>query len=481
MAVDAGVMLLAALALRCWWFGNPVIQPDEQFYLLVGDRLLHGAVPFVDIWDRKPVGLFLVYAAIRWLGGEGILQYQLVATLCAAAAALLVVRIARFHAEAAGARLAGLAVLLWLIVYDGAGGQSPVLYGPLVAGAAALTLSLWVLPRPSGAQLAGRGVAAMALMGVALQIKYSALFEGIGFGLMLLAIGWRAGRSAGWLAAVASIWIGVALAPTALAFAFYAEHGWASPFLFANFRSIGQRPATHPLKLLSRLVLTLGYAAPLLLAAGIALRSGDEPTSERAHARRMIAWWLVAALIGFAGIGTLFRHYFMPVLLPLAALGAPVLSLNGRKRAGWTVALFATGAVFAIGISAHRLHKRGGDGQGVERLAAAIRPRLNGCLYVFDGDPILYHLTGSCLPTRFAFPNHLSDRSEAPAIGVDASQEVRRVLASRPSVIVAGDDPTHNANRATWALVAQALHRDYRPFAAMPYGRHARIAYVRIG
>ena len=64
-------------------FGNPVIgsdEGDEQFYLLVGDRMLHGLLPYVDVWDRKPVGLFLVYAAIRLLGGEGIWQYQLAAT-----------------------------------------------------------------------------------------------------------------------------------------------------------------------------------------------------------------------------------------------------------------------------------------------------------------------------------------------------------------------------------------------------------------
>lgn len=54
------VLLLTLVALVARWvtFGNPVIGFDEQFYLLVGDRMLHGAMPFVDIFDRKPVGLF---------------------------------------------------------------------------------------------------------------------------------------------------------------------------------------------------------------------------------------------------------------------------------------------------------------------------------------------------------------------------------------------------------------------------------------
>ena len=63
------------IAARAQTFGNPVIGFDEQFYLLVGDRMIHGAIPFVDIFDRKPIGLFLIYGAIRLLGGEGTLQY----------------------------------------------------------------------------------------------------------------------------------------------------------------------------------------------------------------------------------------------------------------------------------------------------------------------------------------------------------------------------------------------------------------------
>jgi predicted membrane-bound mannosyltransferase len=82
---QAALLLLVALLLRVPLFGDPVIHSDEQFYLLVGDRLLHGAWPYLDIWDRKPPGLFLLYAAIRLVGGLGIVQYQMVASLAAAA------------------------------------------------------------------------------------------------------------------------------------------------------------------------------------------------------------------------------------------------------------------------------------------------------------------------------------------------------------------------------------------------------------
>ena len=95
--ISALLLLGVALLFRAPSFGNPVVvgdEGDEQFYLLVGDRMLHGLLPYVDVWDRKPVGLFLLYAATRLLGGEGIWHYQLVATAFAAGTAFLVSRIA---------------------------------------------------------------------------------------------------------------------------------------------------------------------------------------------------------------------------------------------------------------------------------------------------------------------------------------------------------------------------------------------------
>jgi hypothetical protein len=118
--------LAVGLLIRGATLGFPVIHIDEQFYLLVGDRMLHGAVPFVDIWDRKPIGLFILYAAIRLLGGDGILQYQLVALACVAGTSLVIYRMAREIASPMGAFWAGVAYQLYLSAFFCFGGQAPV-------------------------------------------------------------------------------------------------------------------------------------------------------------------------------------------------------------------------------------------------------------------------------------------------------------------------------------------------------------------
>ena len=130
------VLIAVALLTRFQQFGNPIVHIDEQFYLLVGDRMLSGAIPYVDIWDRKPIGLFLIYAAIRELGGSGIIQYQLVATGFAIATALVVERLALRLAGTRGSMLAAILYLLWIPLLTGVGGQSPVFYNLFVALAA---------------------------------------------------------------------------------------------------------------------------------------------------------------------------------------------------------------------------------------------------------------------------------------------------------------------------------------------------------
>src|SRR3954464_6565147 len=108
-------MLALALLLRSAWFGDALAGYDEQYYLLVGDRMLHGALPYVDIWDRKPVGLFAIFAAIRLLPGDGIIAYQVAALLFAVATAWLVQHAARrIGATPLAALAAGAAYLIWL-------------------------------------------------------------------------------------------------------------------------------------------------------------------------------------------------------------------------------------------------------------------------------------------------------------------------------------------------------------------------------
>ena len=87
------VIVLLSVMVRWQTFGNPAIGFDEQFYLLVGDRMWHGVIPYVDIFDRKPIGLFIIYAIADVIGKDGFLQYKVIALVSVVATAYLIYRV----------------------------------------------------------------------------------------------------------------------------------------------------------------------------------------------------------------------------------------------------------------------------------------------------------------------------------------------------------------------------------------------------
>lgn len=483
-ALLAALLLIVAIAARAAQFGNPVVQVDDEFYLLTGDRMLHGALPYVDIWDRKPIGLFLLYAAIRLLGGEGVLAYQLVATLFAVATAFVVARIARNLAGPHGAAAAGVVYILYLGIFGGEGGQSPVFYNLFVALAAWAMTGIVRRPGFDGVSFAG-GLGVMLLVGVAMQVKYTALFEGVFFGLALLWFGWQRGVARGWLAAMGAAWIAAALLPTLAAWGWYAAIGQGDAFVQANFLSILDRNSDGTGIALKRLGWILLCLAPLGVSAWFG-RGMARPVSD--DVRKLLEGWAIAAIGGVLIFGTFFDHYALPLIAPLCVLAAAwfgdgaagLVIASGRTR--WRipagVAMMALITFVSLQLVNDNRRDRGWGPQ-VERMADFIRPQLRDCLYVFDGEPALYRLTGSCLPTRWPFPSHLSLTRESRAIGTEPLAEVKRIMAARPEFVVASTRPDRDLSPEVLGYMTRLLERDYAPALEVPVGGRSRIVYRR--
>ena len=467
----AAILLLVALATRAWVFGNPVYHVDEQYYLLVGDRLLGGAVPYVDLWDRKPIGLFLLYAAIRMLPGEGVLAAQLVATGFAwATATMVAIGARRLDARPVAALAAGAAYLIWLPLLSGAGGQSPVFYDLFMTAGAVLVLGLPRLAerRARGAIVAS-GAAACLLAGLAIQTKYTPLVEGAFFGLAHLFFLRRAGASIAATVAAGALWAVLGLAPTVAAVLAFAAMGRETfqAFWFANFASVALRNGYPAAKIAARLAGTWSQLSPLVVCAGLTLWR-----KPRVAATWLALGWLVAAAVAYAMIGAFFDHYALPLVAPLAILAAPTFA---RSRRACLATLAAGAAVFAV-----KAGLRPNEAPGIRALARVVAAADGGrCPYVFAGDSIVYLLAHACVPTARAFPSTLAYNADRGASGVDPVAEVRRILAERPPVIVTLDRPFGAWNEEARALVAAALARDYRlAFAAPREGGH-ELAYVR--
>ena len=472
------VFLVVAVATRALTFGNPIVHVDEEFYFVTARAMLHGAVPYVDIWDRKPVGLFLLYMLPAALGRSlGIWAYQALALASVTATAVQIARLADRAGWAAGALAAGIAYLVWLNLLEGEGGQTPVFYNLLMVTAAAL-----LAPRADDPAAPTRrvkyGMVAFALVGLALQIKYSVLFEGLFFGLWWLWRELRLSRSVVQAVAISGLLAGVAVLPTLAAWGWFAAHGYGDAFTYANFRSIGQRVPDPLLDQLGNLAIMMLLLSPLASLVVLAARA----PSEEEPARSMRTWlfvWAVVATLGVLVFGSYFDHYGLPLLVPFAACAAGFFA-NHRRAARATVPLLA--GIFLVGqiLLVAKLHGRGTPGQ-FRAIVRQIEPSDGahpGCLYVYSGTPMFYAFTDRCALTRYRFPSHLGRVRERGAIGVDQQAEVERIMAQRPEIVVLG--PRYRGERPDMrAVIKRLLASGYVRRADLPLGNSRIAVYAR--
>jgi hypothetical protein len=453
------IISFVAVATRMVTFGNPAINQDDQFYLLVGDAMRHGAWPYIDIWDRKPIGLFLLFAGIAGVAGPSILFMQGVATAFAAATAWLIRAVALRFSDRAGALLAALAYLLMQPLFGGQSGQSPVFYNLLITGAFALVAGAIDCP---ASEVRRRAFGAKLLCGITLMIKPVSIVECLFIGCAFLWLFARAGLPRGKIIAVAALMVVIALIPSLLALAVYAPRGRAAldAYVYANFVSIF---AKHSLGSTARLA-GLAYLAIYILPLGLFAAMGvAERRRQRGVLPALIMGWIAAAVVGYLLVPNFFDHYALPLLAPLSVSAA---SLFARRDGA---IFFAALALFCLVHGA--IVDRSGNRRAAGEIAAVgrtiERARHGGCLLVADGPAWLYAQVDACRVTPFLFPGHLTLAVEADAIGVDHRAALASALARRPAVIVTLDNERDQHAAGIDRLLHATLDRNYRRIARL--------------
>lgn len=459
------IYLCVAILVRCMTFGSPVVHVDESFYFTAARLWGDGAIPFVDVWDRKPIGLFILYLPAASLGLHwGLWAYQIMALAFAVATAEVIARLAVRAGWARGAFPAGVAYLLWLNLLEGPGGQAPVFYNFFVIAAAWL-LAPCSADANSPARRLRAGALAMLLIGVALQIKYSVVFEGLFFGLWWI---WRErmlGRALPGIAAGAVLLAAIAAMPTLIAWGYYIHIGHGPEFAFANFQSILLRRGDPWHEQLSHLLYIVVMLTPFAAAAGWAFMQRSEDAAQL-HVRNWMFAWLGAALFGILVFGTWFNHYALPALPPLCLCAAGFA--NRHRLAPKVVVPFLALSLIAGQIMlVVKLFNRGLAAE-YSALAKAVGDG-EGCFYLYSGEPIFYAYSQRCRVTRYLFPSHLTRTREIGSIGVDQIQEVRRIFAQHPRIVMMAQ-PFFGERADVRQEAVRQLGLGYRRTAAMPLG-----------
>jgi len=306
---------------------------DQSIYAVLGHGLLRGQVPYRDLWDFKPPGIFFAYAAaeawfgksmtsIRWLEIGG----HVVSILCS------IVLARRLQGSALAGWFAGAIMMLAYTMLDFWHTAQPETFGGMLT-VVALTL---VVPRVEHTTSRVNALIAGVLIGGAGLMKPQLSGALIVFGAYVL----RQNPEAHWKRRVlplAALLAG-ALA-TALACAAYfilrdawSDLWWTLRHFVPGYTALGWHAGQSPLGMfhfaLVELLTKFSVYVPVGIAAALILPS--------AHSREHEGLFLVLGLVVFHAVGIAlqakFFQYHYGATLPLAALMAGF----GWAKLWWT-------------------------------------------------------------------------------------------------------------------------------------------------
>lgn len=468
----AGTLALVVLATRAIWFGDPVADFDEQVYSFIGWRMTQGDLPYADLWDRKPFGLFALFALAHWLLGPGPLAYQVFGAIAAMGGAWLVFLLSRELVDRVSATIAGALYLMLIAAYGSYSGQSEVFHVAL------MLLMLWLVRDWRRPDAAKRALFAMLVGGIALQVKYTVLPQCLFLAAWALYGQWRAGAKPPRLAMLTAAFAALGVLPTALAAGLYAWWGEFEAFWFANFVSFFEREPIAQGRLHGKVLIG---AIPLLVPVAFGLYAAfrlNPPRNRAVYA--LYAGWAMSALGTVFLPSTVYLYYYGALAAPAVLVALPLIDRSAPTR--WLpAALLVAGMLWLLDLPGR--HDRSLEERRAEqRLSDAIVPFVGAeenCLYVFDGPTALYRTTGTCLLTRFVYPDHLNNALERTSLGISQPAEIRRILANRPGVVVTANRPVIAQCEECLELVGEATAGDYRPLISASLHGRMITAWVR--
>lgn len=86
-------LISISILIRLPYFFHSAIGPNEATFILMGQSIVDGNLPYIELWDLKPPLAFVPYAISIWLFGKSIIAVRLlVGAICLGIASYLTYR-----------------------------------------------------------------------------------------------------------------------------------------------------------------------------------------------------------------------------------------------------------------------------------------------------------------------------------------------------------------------------------------------------
>ncbi|NET24895.1 glycosyltransferase family 39 protein [Okeania sp. SIO1I7] len=495
--------LLLSFFLRFWTLFVSVLDKDESIYVLGADSLLNGNLPYIEIWDNKPPGIFILFSLTMLILGKSIVSIRILSIIATTFTSYFLYSIGAVIDKKQGVKIGLLAGALYAIFSlhnDGAAANAEILFAPLVTGA---FLLLFQNKKLSNIKVFLIGL----ILGIGMQIKYLVVMDVLG--LILLGSLFQKEeaesrkekrnlqnnfqtidifKNISFSLFKFYIILGAGLIlPAVIIAVIYQFSGYFDEYIYATLTANSKYVAMLNFswsdffsrlrkQVLGNILLWLClFWSPVYLF----VFARDKLKQERNLIYLFL--WFSCAFLAVLLSKRFYNHYFLQLLPPLCLISSYVIiksvhlpqqksqnrnlyeeakkqkktvMINSRKisidfpSACPNILLFLILIYPFAQAGYNKLSKNWefiyyryikkidtwDDREALISKYLQQRIRPTDYIYVVNYEPIIYYLVPTKIPTKYAFPSHLTAMSQI--LSTDALQELDKIMAKNPNYIL---------------------------------------------
>jgi hypothetical protein len=403
----------------------------------MAQQLLQGKLIYVDVWDTKPLGIFLLFAAVLGVFGQSIFAIRLAGAVVVALTGWLLYRSKLLLGANKQVALFGgvLYVVLMSAYRFGMAINTEVFFNAFVV------MGLYFLLRKES--VVSFFLAGLA-WGLGFIVKYVVLFDAFAIVLVLIGVKWLIRKEMKPMRGVVLLMImaiGFAL-PFLLCNGFYYLIGHYPAFYEATFEVPGRYTSTviwtDAMAFIVKFHLKFLPAMLLFYYAVVrkwpAIRKGD------VEVLLPLVWFMVV-WVPVILPGKYFDHYFGQLLLSVSLMASAVAGLEKERWYAWlkrnTAAFILTLSVLVLGLVVGNQSYFFTSQDTSAKIATRIENKLQAGETVYAGKKLqaVYFLLNVPPPTKYVHPTLLTFASHVRTLGVDPDQEFRQILEKEPRFV----------------------------------------------
>ena len=425
-----------SVVLRFFSFFPSLLGHDESTYMVIGRDILNGKNLYTDVFDTKPVGIFLFYAGLEFVFGSSIFMKRLVFALVVGATSFFIFLVSRKMFKTNKIAIAsGIIYVFYTSIwnYHGRSPNTELLFNFFTI------LGLFFFMK----KVAGNFFFGGLSIGMGFMVKYLVLFDLFAFLLYFFILEIKALQKGNFM----RVFFRYALASLAflLPFAVTNLYFWLSPY-FSDFHYItyqlpqeyGGSPSLTRYSIM--LIEFLGKFLPITFFVLYVLMKKNR--GFQIQHSWFLALWVFCVLWAIYIPGKEMSHYTIQLMLPFSMIAGFFFHPDFKKdnitrfvfsgKTGSVLLTVLIAAIIFLGIKDDFLSP-----DYPKEVARHIQLDFTNHdeVYVSNYEQIIYYLLETESPTKYVHSTLLFSKKHT-YLPVDRKKEVERIIMRKPKYVL---------------------------------------------